>query len=46
MGKSIAESVLSGERMPLARLLTQVENDTPEGRATLDELFPLSLIHI
>jgi len=40
MGKSIAESVLSGERMPLARLLTQVENDTPEGRATLDELFP------
>ncbi len=40
MGKSPAESVLSGERMALARLLTQVENDSPEGRATLDELFP------
>ncbi len=40
MGKSIAESILSGERMALARLLTQVENDSPEGRRTLDELFP------
>ncbi|MFA5874972.1 MAG: methylmalonyl Co-A mutase-associated GTPase MeaB, partial [Anaerolineales bacterium] len=40
MGKSLAESILSGERMALARLLTQVENGSPEGRATLDELFP------
>jgi len=40
MGKSIAESILAGERMPLARLLTQVENNSPEGRLTLDELFP------
>ncbi len=40
MSKSPAEAILSGERMALARLLTQVENDTPEGRRTLDELFP------
>jgi LAO/AO transport system kinase len=35
-----AQAVLAGERLALARLLTQVENDTPEGRAALDELFP------
>jgi LAO/AO transport system kinase len=40
MSKSVAESILSGERMALARLLTQVENGSPEGRLTLDELFP------
>jgi LAO/AO transport system kinase len=40
MGKSHAEAVLAGERLALARLLTQMENDSPEGRATLDELFP------
>jgi len=40
MGKSIPESILSGERVALARLLTQVENSSPEGRLTLDELFP------
>jgi LAO/AO transport system kinase len=40
MRKSLVESILSGERMALARLLTQVENGSPEGRATLDELFP------
>jgi len=40
MGMSIAESILSGERRSLARLLTQVENGAPEGRTTLDELFP------
>jgi len=33
-------SVLEGNRLALARLLTQVENDTPEGRAALTELFP------
>jgi len=32
--------VLAGERLALARLLTQVENDTPTGQAALDELFP------
>src|SRR5512139_657975 len=33
-------SVLSGDRLALSRLLTQVENNTPEGRAALDTLFP------
>ena len=36
---SLAQSVLAGDRLSLARLLTRVENDTPEGRAGLDELF-------
>jgi LAO/AO transport system kinase len=34
------QAVLDGERLALARLLTQVENDAPEGRAALVELFP------
>ena len=34
------ESVLEGNRLALARLLTQVENDSPEGRTALAELFP------
>ncbi|GAB4433128.1 MAG: methylmalonyl Co-A mutase-associated GTPase MeaB [Anaerolineales bacterium] len=37
---NLAESLLSGNRLALTRLLTQVENDTPEGRAALTELFP------
>ncbi|MEW6241208.1 MAG: methylmalonyl Co-A mutase-associated GTPase MeaB [Chloroflexota bacterium] len=37
---SLAEQVLSGDRLALARLLTQVENDTPDGRAALAGLFP------
>jgi LAO/AO transport system kinase len=40
MSKSITKSILSGERMALARLLTEVENGSPEGRGILDELFP------
>lgn len=36
---SLAEAVLAGERLALARLLTQVENNTSEGRQALDELF-------
>jgi GTPase len=36
---TLTSSVLSGDRLALARLLTQVENDTPEGRRALDELF-------
>ncbi|MCK4975799.1 MAG: methylmalonyl Co-A mutase-associated GTPase MeaB, partial [Anaerolineales bacterium] len=32
-------SVLEGDRLALARLLTQVENDTHEGRIALNELF-------
>jgi len=37
---SLTESILEGNRLALARLLTQVENDSPEGRAALAELFP------
>jgi len=35
----LVDAVLAGERLALARLLTQVENDTPTGRNALDELF-------
>ncbi|NPV84556.1 MAG: methylmalonyl Co-A mutase-associated GTPase MeaB [Anaerolineae bacterium] len=38
----LAEAVLSGNRLALARLLTQVENGTPEGVAALDFLFPFT----
>jgi LAO/AO transport system kinase len=31
--------ILSGNRLALSRLLTQIENDSPEGRAALNELF-------
>lgn len=34
------DTVLNGDRLSLARLLTQVENDTDEGRAAVDALFP------
>ncbi len=37
---TLAEAVLAGNRLALARLLTQVENDSVEGRADRDELFP------
>jgi LAO/AO transport system kinase len=37
---SLAETVLNGDRLALARLLTQVENDTSDGRDALDALFP------
>ncbi len=36
---SLTSSVLAGDRLALARLLSQVENDSPEGRTTLAELF-------
>ncbi|MCS6995255.1 MAG: methylmalonyl Co-A mutase-associated GTPase MeaB [Anaerolineales bacterium] len=36
----LAQSVLKGDRLALARLLSRVENDTPEGRQALDALFP------
>jgi LAO/AO transport system kinase len=36
---SLIESVLEGNRLALARLLSQVENDSPEGRRALAELF-------
>jgi len=37
---TLASSVLAGDRYSFARLLTQVENDSAEGRAALTELFP------
>jgi len=36
----LVEELLAGNRLSLARLLTQVENDTAEGRAALTKLFP------
>ena len=36
----LVEDALAGNRLSLARLLTQVENGTPEGRRALDQLFP------
>ena len=39
---TLIESVLNGDRLALSRLLTQVENRTPEGRAVLEALFPHS----
>lgn len=36
---SLSKSILEGNRLALARFLTQVENDLPEGRDTLAELF-------
>jgi LAO/AO transport system kinase len=35
----LVDKVLKGDRLALARLLTQVENDSPQGRAALNELF-------
>ena len=35
-----SQAVLTGDRLALSRLLTQVENDAPDGRAALIELFP------
>src|ERR671926_60421 len=36
---SSTNSILEGNRLAISRLLTQVENDTAEGRAALAELF-------
>ena len=36
----LVDSLLMGDRLALARLLTHVENNTPEGRAALREIFP------
>jgi len=36
---TLAESVLNGERLALARLLSQAENDSAEGRRALTDLF-------
>ena len=37
---SQTKAVLEGNRLAIARLLTQVENDSQQGRAALVELFP------
>ena len=37
---NLADSILSGDRLALARVLTQIENNTPNGRSALDALFP------
>ncbi len=37
---SLPQAVLKGDRLALARLLSQAENDTAEGRLALAELFP------
>ncbi len=37
---NLAQSVIQGDRLALARLLTRVENNSAEGRAALIELFP------
>lgn len=36
----LTQTVLEGNRLSLSRLLTLVENDSPDGRAALVELFP------
>ncbi len=36
----LAQPILNGDRLALARLLSRVENDTTEGRLTLNALFP------
>jgi LAO/AO transport system kinase len=36
---SLINSILEGNRLALARLLTQVENDSPDGQAALADLF-------
>src|SRR5512147_3081497 len=37
---TVTRSILEGNRLSLSRLLTQVENNSPEGRTALAELFP------
>lgn len=37
---TLAQEILAGSRLALARLLTQIENGTPQGRAGLADLFP------
>ncbi|MDD5369673.1 MAG: methylmalonyl Co-A mutase-associated GTPase MeaB [Anaerolineaceae bacterium] len=41
-GSSLAEAARKGDRLALARLLTQVENETPTGQSALDALFPFT----
>jgi LAO/AO transport system kinase len=41
-GRDLAERARAGERRPLARLLTEVEDRTPTGEAALRILYPLA----
>jgi len=34
------DPILSGNRLALSRLLSQIEADTPDGRAALDQIYP------
>lgn len=36
---TLAESILDNNRLALSRLLTHIENNTPEGKSALNELF-------
>jgi LAO/AO transport system kinase len=36
----LAEAILSGDRLALSRLLSQIENNTSSGRSALNKLFP------
>ena len=36
----LAEQVLKGDRLALSRLITCIENDSPDHHAVLDQLFP------
>jgi LAO/AO transport system kinase len=40
MSRTLVADVLSGDRLALARLLTQVENAAPESREALNALYP------
>ena len=39
-GMTLAPSILAGDRLALARLLSKIENNTKEGLTALNELFP------
>jgi len=39
---TLTERILQGDRLALARALTQIENQSPQGTDTLDELYPHS----
>ena len=36
----LAEQVLKGDRLALSRLITRIENDSPDHHAVIDKLFP------
>ena len=42
LSSEMVAAARSGDRLALARVLTQVENSTPEGKAALDALYPFT----